>query len=92
LIDKLIDKNDARVRIRSIGREGGGDPKPGWFPHLPAHVHNRADLEQRGSEGGTGTPNSRIRLDLSALAGTPKKRLAQSKLVWMVLNKGDALA
>ena len=36
--------------------------------------------------------NSRIRLDLYAQAGMPNKRLAQSKLVRMVLNKGEALA
>jgi len=32
--------------------------------------------------------NSRITLDLYAQAGMPNKRLAQSKLVRMVLNKG----
>jgi len=36
--------------------------------------------------------NSRITLDLYAQAGMPNKRLAQSKLVRMVLNKGKALA
>ncbi|MGC1961188.1 MAG: site-specific integrase, partial [Candidatus Sulfotelmatobacter sp.] len=36
--------------------------------------------------------NSRITLDLYAQAGMPSKRLAQSKLVRMVLNKGEALA
>ena len=36
--------------------------------------------------------NSRITLDLNAHAGMPNKRLAQSKLVRMVLNKGEALA
>ena len=36
--------------------------------------------------------NSRITLDLYAQAGMPNKRLAQSKLVRMVLNKGGALA
>ena len=36
--------------------------------------------------------NSRITLDLYAQAGMPNKRLAQSKLVPMVLNKGEALA
>ena len=35
--------------------------------------------------------NSRITLDLYAQAGMPNKRLAQSKLVRMVLNKGEAL-
>jgi integrase len=34
--------------------------------------------------------NSRITLDLYAQAGMPNKRLAQSKLVRMVLNKGEA--
>jgi len=38
--------------------EGGEDPKAGWVPHLPSHVHNFAHSEQRGSEGGTGTPTS----------------------------------
>jgi len=33
-------------------------PEAGWVPHLPAHVHNFAHSEQRGSEGGTGTPTS----------------------------------
>ncbi len=32
--------------------------------------------------------NSRITLDLYAQAGMPNKRLAQSRLVRMVLNKG----
>ena len=36
--------------------------------------------------------NSRVTLDLYAQAGMPNKRLAQSKLVRMVLNKGEALA
>jgi len=36
--------------------------------------------------------NSRITLDLYAQVGMPNKRLAQSKLVRMVLNKGEALA
>jgi integrase len=36
--------------------------------------------------------NSRITLDLYAPAGMPNMRLAQSKLVRMVLNKGEALA
>ena len=36
--------------------------------------------------------NSRITLDLYAQAGMPNKRLAQSKLVRMVLNKGEAQA
>jgi integrase len=36
--------------------------------------------------------NSRITLDLYAQAGMPNKGLAQSKLVPMVLNKGEALA
>jgi integrase len=36
--------------------------------------------------------NSRITLDLYAQASMPNKRLAQSKLVRMVLNKGEALA
>jgi hypothetical protein len=31
-------------------------------------------------------------LGLCALAGMPNKRLAQSKLALMVLNKGEALA
>ncbi len=36
--------------------------------------------------------NSRITLDLYAQAGMPEKRLAQSKLVRLVLHKGKALA
>ena len=36
--------------------------------------------------------NSRITLDLYAQAGMPNKRLAQSKLVRMILSKGEALA
>ena len=59
------------------------------------HVHNFADSEQRGSEGVQELlrhANSRITLDLYAQAGMPNKRLAQSKLVRVVLNKGEALA
>src|SRR5271165_6224525 len=44
--------------IRTTGSEGGEDPEAGWFPHVPAHVHNFADSEQRGSEGGAGAPTS----------------------------------
>jgi integrase len=36
--------------------------------------------------------NSRITMDLYAQAGMPNKRLTQSKLVRMALNKGEALA
>jgi hypothetical protein len=36
--------------------------------------------------------NRGITLDLYAQAGMPNKRLAQRKLVRMVLNKGEALA
>jgi len=36
--------------------------------------------------------NSRITLDLYAQAGMPEKRLAQSKVVEMVLNRGKAVA
>lgn len=36
--------------------------------------------------------NSRITLDLYAQAGMPEKRLAQSKLVRMVLDKKSAVA
>lgn len=36
--------------------------------------------------------NSRITLDLYAQAGMPNKRLAQNKLVRLVLNKGGAHA
>ena len=36
--------------------------------------------------------NSRITLDLYAQAGMPEKRLAQSKVVKMVLNRGKAVA
>src|SRR5207302_2602501 len=44
--------------IRATCSEGGEDPKAGWVPHLPSHVHNFAHSEQRGSEGGTGAPTS----------------------------------
>jgi NAD(P)-dependent dehydrogenase (short-subunit alcohol dehydrogenase family) len=36
--------------------------------------------------------NSRVTLDLYAQAGMQEKRKAQSKLVQLVLNKGEALA
>ena len=36
--------------------------------------------------------NSRITLDLYAQAGMPEKRLEQSKVVEMVLNRGRAVA
>src|SRR5580704_11513337 len=44
--------------IRATGSEGGEDPEADRVPHLPAHVHNFAHSEQRGSEGGTGAPTS----------------------------------
>ena len=81
--------------IRTTSSEGGEDPEAGWFPHLPAHVHNFADSKQRGVKMVQELlrhANSRITLDLYAQAGMPNKRLAQSKLVRMVLNKGEALA
>jgi hypothetical protein len=51
-------RKDAVATIRATCSEGGEDPKAGWVPHLPAHVHNFADSEQRGGEGGTGAPTS----------------------------------
>src|ERR1700721_1803396 len=47
-----------RVNMHRALGEGGEDPEAGGFPHLPSHVHNFADSEQRGSEGGTGAPTS----------------------------------
>jgi hypothetical protein len=47
-----------KATIRTTGGEGGEYPKAGWVPHLPSHVHNFADSEQRGSEGGAGVPTS----------------------------------
>src|ERR1700730_1593805 len=44
--------------IRATGSEGGEDPEAGRFPHLPSHVHNVADSEQRGSKGGAGAPTA----------------------------------
>src|SRR6202789_2557266 len=44
--------------IWTTGSEGGENPEGGRFPHLPAHLHNFAHSEQRGSEGGTGAPTS----------------------------------
>jgi hypothetical protein len=51
-------RKDAVATIRATCSEGGEDPKAGWVPHLPSHVHNFADSEQRGGEGGTGAPTS----------------------------------
>jgi len=48
----------AQERERRHPRQALEDPKAGWVPHLPSHVHNFADSEQRGSEGGTGAPTS----------------------------------
>jgi hypothetical protein len=44
--------------IRTTGSQSGEYPEAGWVPHLPSHVHNFADSEQRGSEGSTGAPTS----------------------------------
>ena len=44
--------------IWTTGSEGGEDPEAGRVPHLPSHVHNFADSEQRGSEGGAGASTS----------------------------------
>src|ERR1035437_2287275 len=49
---------DPVATIRATCGEGGEDPKAGRVPHLPSHVHNFAHSEQRGREGGTGTPTS----------------------------------
>ena len=81
--------------IRATGSEGGEDPEAGWSPRLLAHVHNFADSnneEVKVVQELLCHANSRITLDLYAQAGVPKKRLAQSKLVRMLLNKGEALA
>jgi hypothetical protein len=55
---------------------------------LRKHEHNHRILVQELLRHA----NSRITLDLYAQAGMPNKRLAQSKLLRMVLNKGEALA
>jgi len=75
--------------------EGGEDPKAGWVPHF-RHTYTTL-LTQNNEEVKVVQEllrhaNSRITLDLYAQAGMPNKRLAQSKLVRMVLNKGEALA
>src|SRR5690242_4360492 len=81
---------NAVAAIRSTCSEGGEDPKAGWVPHLPSHVHNFAHSEQRGSEGGTGAPTS---CEQSHYAGSlcsggyAEQKAAQSKLVGFVLNK-----
>src|ERR1019366_4341815 len=49
---------DPLAAIRATCSEGFEDPKAGWVPHLPSHVYNSADSEQRGSEGATGAPTS----------------------------------
>ena len=49
---------NALATIRTTGSEGGEDPEAGRVRHLPPHVHNSADSEQRGSEGGAGAPTS----------------------------------
>jgi len=81
--------------IRATGSEGSEDPEAGRVPHLPSPIHNPADS---GNEGVKAIQellrhaNSRIALDLYAQAGMRNKRLAQSRLARMVLNKGEALA
>ena len=58
--------------IRTTSSEGGEDPEAGWFPHLPAHVHNFADSKQRGVKMVQELlrhANSRITLDLYAQEG-----------------------
>src|SRR5579872_207451 len=49
---------NALATLRATGSEGGKDRKAGWVPYVPAYVHNLADSEQRGSEGGAGAPTS----------------------------------
>ena len=49
---------NALATIQATGSEGSEDPEAGWVPYVPAHLHNFADSEQRGSEGGTGAPTS----------------------------------
>src|SRR5271156_1363203 len=56
-LDAALAESLLKLRlIRATCSEGGEDPKAGWFPHLPSHVHNFADSEQRGSESSTGAP------------------------------------
>jgi hypothetical protein len=81
--------------IRTTGSEGGEDPEAGGF-HTFRHTYTTL-LTQNNEEVKVVQEllrhaNSRITLDLYAQAGMPNKRLAQSKLVRMVLNKGEALA
>ena len=49
---------DPVATIRPTGGQGGEYPEAGWVPYLPSHVHNFADSEHLGSEGGTGAPTS----------------------------------
>jgi hypothetical protein len=79
--------------IRATSSEGGEDREAGWF-HTFRHTYTTL-LTQNNEEVKVVQEllrhaNSRITLDLYAQAGMPNKRLAQSKLVRLVLNKGEA--
>ena len=83
------------ARWAVVNSEGGEDPKAGWVPHLPSTyttLLTQNNEEVKVVQELLRHANSRITLDLYAQAGMPNKRLAQSKLVRMVLNKGEALA
>ena len=62
------------------------------FRHTYTTLLTQNNEEVKVVTGALRRANSRITLDLYAQADMPNKRLVQSKLVRMVLNKGEALA
>jgi len=81
--------------IWETGDQGGADQEARCVSHLPAHIHNLTDAEQRGPkvvQDLLRSANSRVTLDLYAHAGMQEKREAQSKVMRLVFNKGKALA
>jgi integrase len=81
--------------IWATSSEGGEDPERVGF-HTFRHAYTTL-LTQNNEEVKVVQEllrhaNSRITLDLYAQADMPNKRLAHSKLVQLVLNKGEALA
>ena len=65
------------------------------LPYVPSHIHDAPNSKQRRRESRARVIASRQQPDHSRFvrtAGMPEKRLAQSKVVRMVLDKKSAVA
>src|SRR5258708_4312746 len=94
--DSLGDCRAARGRMVRHGRDFSGvgalstDQRHRWRQEIQP-LENQVHEEVKVVQEPLRQANSRITLDLYTQAGMPNKRLAESKLVRMVSNRGEAL-